>query len=250
MSWLLVRYDRFGAARYLSHLDTARAIQRTFARAGIAVARSRGMRPKARLSLGLPLPVGTAAENELILVELAGDEAGRGPLELLRALRAAAPEGLAVAAVDDGGQRPRLTPLQAEYECDVAGEAAALERALAWFAEQSEVPVERVSPKGRKVVDLKKYVEDTWVRPRARGARLGFSVRHAEGGAARPQEFVRLVAERAGAEPVMRDLLRRRVTYKGLPAQDKRASGPRGMRTRGRTQRRCVAASGSGAAAG
>ncbi len=48
-----------------------RVMQRTFARAGIELALSQGMRPKPRLSLPLPLPTGAAALDELAVVEVA-----------------------------------------------------------------------------------------------------------------------------------------------------------------------------------
>ena len=70
MSWWLISFARRGPARYLSHLDTARAVQRTFARAGVPIALSHGMRPKPRLSLPLPLPVGAAGDEELAVVEV------------------------------------------------------------------------------------------------------------------------------------------------------------------------------------
>jgi len=217
VSWLLVRYDRDGAARYLSHLDTARALQRTFARAAVSVAQSQGMRPKARLSLGLPLPVGAAARDELVLVELA-QPPDQGDLASLRdRLRAAAPAGLTVTQISWIAERPRLQPLRAEYECVVRGDPVALQRAVESFREREEVVVERVSPKGRKVVDLKRYVEAVWARPRPDGLHIGFTIRHTQSGAARPEELVRFLAECAGAEPITRDLLRRGVAYRGLP---------------------------------
>ena len=40
MSWWLLTFCREYPARYLSHLDTVRALQRTFARARVPIARS------------------------------------------------------------------------------------------------------------------------------------------------------------------------------------------------------------------
>ena len=211
MSWHLLRFSRHGAARYLSHLDTARALQRTFARAGVPVALSRGMRPRPRLSLVLPLPVGAAALSELAAVELAE------PVETddrLARLRAAAPEGLGVEALEPAAARPRPVAVSADYECELAAEPERLARALAWFEEQERVVAERTSPKGTKSVDLRHYVGGAFVKRSRRGSLLGFTVRYESAGAARPEEFVRLLATRAGADPVMRDLVRTRVAYK------------------------------------
>ena len=211
MSWHLVWFARSGAARYLSHLDTARALQRTFARAAVPIALSHGMRPKPRLSLVLPLPVGAAALRELAVVELAQ------PAEVddrLVRLRAAAPEGIGIDALEPAAARPRPVAVSADYECELAASPELLAPALAWFDEQEHVATERTSPKGTKSVDLRHYVSRASVKRSQRGSRLGFTVRYESSGAARPEEFVRLLAVRAGADPVMRDLVRTRVAYK------------------------------------
>ena len=211
MSWHLVWFARSGAARYLSHLDTARALQRTFARAAVPIALSRGMRPKPRLSLVLPLPVGAAALRELAVVELA--EPAEVDDRLVR-LRAAAPEGIGIDALEPAAARPRPVAVSADYECELAASPELLAPALAWFDEQEHVATERTSPKGTKSVDLRHYVSRASVKRSQRGSRLGFTVRYESSGAARPEEFVRLLAVRAGADPVMRDLVRTRVAYK------------------------------------
>ena len=74
-----------------------------------------------------------------------------------------------------------------------------------------------MSPKGRRTLDLKKYVVHAAAEAVPRGARLSFAIRHRADGAARPQEFIDLIATWAEVEPVMRSLERRRVTWKGLP---------------------------------
>jgi hypothetical protein len=238
VSWYLLRFSRAGAARYLSHLDTARALQRTFARAGVPIAPSRGMRPKPRLSLVLPLPVGAAALCELAVVELAVPEsvddraraqgasntspAGEIAAQLggvaaddrLVRLRAAAPEGIGIEALEAAAVRPHPVAVSADYECELAARPERLVPALAWFDEQEHVATERTSPKGTKSVDLRHYVGGVFVRRSLSGSRLGFTVRYESAGAARPEEFVHLLAVRAGVDPVMRDLVRTRVAYK------------------------------------
>ena len=216
MSWLLIHFERRGAARYLSHLDTARALQRTFARAGIQLALSEGMRPKPRFSLGLPLPVGVAGLDELAVAELAADEP-TDPQALLARLATAAPEGLLPLAVEVSGQRVRLEPLVADYECLVAADPAALRAAAEEFALAESAPVERVSPKGRRQVELKRFVAGVTVEPATEGSALRFSVRHRADGAARPDEVVRELLRRAGREDVVPLVTRVNVVYDGLP---------------------------------
>lgn len=216
MTWWLLGFARRGPARYLSHLDTSRAVQRTFARAGVPIALSQGMRPKPRISLPLPLPVGAAGLAELAVVEVP-DEV-RGSAAALRALRAAAPPGLEpLSVVVVGDQHPRPQALEVDYACRVEAEAGALRAAVERYASEGSVVRERVSPKGRRTLDLKDYVAGAAAEAVAGGTELRFTIRHGAGGAARPQEFIDLIAEWAGVEPVMYGLERRHIAWKGLP---------------------------------
>jgi len=215
VTWWLLTFSRGGPARYLSHLDTARAVQRTFARAGVPIALSQGMRPKPRLSLPLPLPVGAAACEELAVVEVPDDLPGPAAL---RELRAAAPPGLRpLAIVVVGDQHPRPQALEARYACLLEGDAGAVQAAVERYATEVSVVRERVSPKGRRTLDLKKYVVHAAAEPAPGGTRLSFAIRHRDDGAARPQELIDLIATWAGVEPVMRCLERRHITWKGMP---------------------------------
>jgi radical SAM-linked protein len=215
MSHWLLWFERCGPASYVSHLDTARALQRTFARAGVDLALTEGFRPKARFSLPLPLPVGAAGLDELAVAEVT--DKAPPPARALRALRAAAPSGLALLRLHVCEARPHPRALLASYSCDVRGGERALTAAAAWYATQDEVTVERVSPKGRRTLDLRRYVQDLAAQAVPGGVRLSFAVRHRSDGAARPQEVVDLLAGRAGCAPVMHRLTRTGVSYEGLP---------------------------------
>ena len=216
MTWWLLRFSRSGSARYLSHLDTARALQRTVARAGVPVALSQGMRPKPRVSLPLPLPVGAAGYGELAVIEVPDETSGGSAA--LRALRVAAPPGIVPDTIVVAGERhPRPQPCEAEYVCSLDGDAGVLAAAVERYAEEEHTIYERVSPKGRRTLDLKDYIVPTAVEPVAGGAKIRFAIHFREDGAARPQEFVDLIARWAGVDPAMRGLERLRVAWKGLP---------------------------------
>jgi radical SAM-linked protein len=216
MTWWLLTFARCGQARYLSHLDTSRAVMRTFARAGVPLALSQGMRPKPRLSLPLPLPVGAAGSDELAVLEVP-DGAPAGA-DVLWRLQAAAPPGLEPRAVIVAGDRhPRPQALEAEYSCLLEGDAGAVLAAVERYNEESTVACERVSPKGRRSLDLKRYVAHVTVVREAGGARVRFAICNRDDGSARPQEFIDLVAGWAGVVAAMRDLQRGRIVWKDLP---------------------------------
>ncbi|HTX68643.1 MAG TPA: TIGR03936 family radical SAM-associated protein [Thermoleophilia bacterium] len=212
MSWWLLTFSRRGPARYLSHLDTQRVVQRTFARAGVPIALSQGMRPKPRLSLPLPLPVGAAGDHELAVVEV--PEGIEVTTATLKALREASPPGFAPEKIVDAGERhPRPQPRAAEYACVLDGDAGALTAAVERYNETEVAVRERVSPKGTRRLDLKEYAGDVVAIPLGGGTEVRFTIRHRSDGAARPQELIDLIAEWAQVEPVMRGLERLRITW-------------------------------------
>ena len=131
MTWWLAQLRARRRRRYLSHLDTLRVVQRTFARAGIELALSQGMRPKPRLSLPLPLPTGAAALDELAVVEVAEETQAAVLPERLRALRGAAAEGFVFERLTLAEERPRPQAAAAAYECRLRAPCAAVDAALA-----------------------------------------------------------------------------------------------------------------------
>jgi radical SAM-linked protein len=217
MSWWLVSFARGGPARYISHLDTMRVVQRTFARAGIELALSQGMRPKPRLSLPLPLPTGAAGLDELAVVEVAEETAAELLGAHLRALRAAAADGLTIERLVVTEERPRPQATAAAYECRLGAPCAAVDEALVGFVAEPHVRVLRESPKGRRTIELKEYVCELAASPCDAGTKLAFTLRYGPGGSARVDEVVAALAARLGIEPVVLDLTRLRVTWKGLP---------------------------------
>jgi radical SAM-linked protein len=216
MSWWLISFARFGSARYLSHLDTSRVVQRTFARAGVPIALSHGMRPKPRISLPLPLPVGAAGAAELAVVEV--PEGVVATTSVLRALREASPPGVRPLHIVDAGERhPRPQARAAQYACVLDGDAGAIAAAVERYNDAETAIRERVSPKGTRRLDLKDYAGDVVATPVEGGARLGFTIRRRSDGAARPQELIDLIAEWAEVDPVMRGLERLGIAWDDVP---------------------------------
>jgi radical SAM-linked protein len=222
MTWWLITFARRGSARYLSHLDTSRVVQRTFARAGVPIALSQGMRPKPRVSLPLPLPVGAAGASELAVIEV--PEGVNATTDVLRALREASPPGILPLRIVDAGERhPRPQASSAEYTCVLDGNAGAIAEAVERYNDTEHAIRERVSPKGTRRLDLKHYAGDVVATPAEGGARVGFTIRRRSDGAARPQELIDLIAEWAEVEPAMRGLERLAIVWDhGLPSPQAR----------------------------
>ena len=97
----LLRFEKKGLIRYISHLDLTRAFHRAFSRAEIPLRFSEGFSPHPKFAFALPLSVGVESE-----CEWAAFSTRRGyeitPEELMARLAAQMPQGLNLIAVKAG----------------------------------------------------------------------------------------------------------------------------------------------------
>jgi radical SAM-linked protein len=70
MERLLIKFTKIKEAKFISHLDLMRTLNRAFRRAAIPVSHSKGFNPHSSLSLAAPLSVGTASHAEYGDVEI------------------------------------------------------------------------------------------------------------------------------------------------------------------------------------
>lgn len=151
MSRILFRKE--GRAKYISHLDIMRTMQRTFIRAGVKIKHTEGYNPHPYMAFALPLPVGTESDCELmdfVLVDGATLE------ELPARLTAASPEGITVLeAYEESVKLKHLAWLRIEatliYDNGVPEGAPEALREL--YARES-LPVEKTSKGKTKTEDI------------------------------------------------------------------------------------------------
>ncbi len=67
---LIIRYQKKGPLRFISHLDIERFWRRVVRRALLPVAISAGFSPKEKIEMGYPLPVGCESEGEDLILEM------------------------------------------------------------------------------------------------------------------------------------------------------------------------------------
>jgi radical SAM-linked protein len=149
-----VRFAKRGRLRFLSHRDVARSFERAVRRAGVPVAHSHGFSPHPRLSWIGAAPTGSASEAEYLEIGLTQPV---DPAALVGALDAALPDGLDVldAAVAEGAALAERID-GSRWMIELAGvEPHALRTALAALLAESSVVVERVTPSGRRQIDVR-----------------------------------------------------------------------------------------------
>ncbi len=115
---LRIRFGKFGALRYVGHLDLATTWERVLRRAEFPLEYTRGFNPRPRLQFATALPVGLTSECELLDVWLTARLPLDPPDALVERLNATSPAGLRTYEVSEVPiKAPALPPqvFSAEY---------------------------------------------------------------------------------------------------------------------------------------
>ncbi len=115
---LRIRFGKFGAMRYVGHLDLATTWERVLRRAEFPLEYTRGFNPRPRLQFATALPVGLTSECELLDVWLTTRLPLDAPDALVERLNATSPAGLRTYQVSEVPiKAPALPPqvFSAEY---------------------------------------------------------------------------------------------------------------------------------------
>jgi radical SAM-linked protein len=164
-----IRFAKRGRLRFLSHRDVARSFERAVRRAGVPVAHSHGFSPHPRLSWVGAAPTGTASEAEYVEIGLTREV---DPAELVEALDAALPDGLDVLAAAVAAGAALADRIDASrWRVELPGVAPArLRAAVDALLAADEAVVERVTPSGRRRIDVRAALVAARVEAAADGA--------------------------------------------------------------------------------
>ncbi|MBQ4354280.1 MAG: TIGR03960 family B12-binding radical SAM protein [Clostridia bacterium] len=112
-----VRFRKFGAMLYISHLDLSKTLTRAIVRSGLPVYYTEGFNPIPKLVFATPLSVGCGGENEVLDIRMMK---AVGNQEIMEKLKAAMPNGIEITAVYE--QKSKLTDIKwAENEITFRG---------------------------------------------------------------------------------------------------------------------------------
>ena len=227
-----LRYTKLGRTQFLGHLDVGRLLARSFRRAKLTLAMSRGYSPKPRITYGPALSLGVPSFGELLDVDLEhGDAPALTADEVADRLGSVCPDGLAIveARVVAPGE-VGLGKLVTGYELliqpapdGVRFDVARLTRIAAGFLARATAPVARDD----KQVDIRALVDDVAVIDEAAALRLTTALGWDEGpllrvtvkvsalGSARPVEVARALGVWGDDDPRARHAFVARLGLRG-----------------------------------
>jgi len=188
---LSIAFAVSGAARYVGGLDMGRAWVRALRRAGLPLAYSFGFNPHPRVSLAAPLPVGFAAERELVDAYL---DARVPPATVAERLSSQLPPGLSVRGVEDLPlQAPPLASRvqAADYVVHLLDPAPAdLPERLARLLAAKSLPYARVRPGKEVRFDLRPRIIEARLEEQHAEPVLFLRLQLGPSGAARPEDVL------------------------------------------------------------
>lgn len=156
---LHLRYCKRGRARFTSHRDVARALERALRRADVPMAYSSGFNPHPRISYAGASATGAATEADYLELGLAER---RDPAQVAAALSAALPEGIDILDAvewDPEGGRPRSLTDRLEasaWQLSVPGlTQESLSSAVASLVARESAMVERLTKGGVRTFDAR-----------------------------------------------------------------------------------------------
>jgi radical SAM-linked protein len=153
---LRVRFRKVGNLQYISHLDLQRTFSRVLVRAGLPLWYTKGFNPHIKMVFGMPLPVGSESECEMLDIRI---EREMSCDEVKARLNAELTDELAVLEVYPAVEKfTAIAFAEYEYTIVTTGADAALAARMDEVLQGGGLTVTKKSKSGEKEIDLSAYI--------------------------------------------------------------------------------------------
>ena len=181
-----VRFTKTGRMRFLSHHDLMRLFERALRRTGLPLRMTEGYNPHPVIAFPTALGLGIESMDEILEFELTSWTSPKG---IEKVLGEQLPEGVAVVSAEAFDRKQRSFVNFVEYQASCPGQVEGIGDRIRAFLALKECPVERVSDKGSKTVEIRQYV----MALEAEDDRIYLRIRITDQGTAKPEEVLRSV---------------------------------------------------------
>lgn len=193
-----IKFAKYGALRFIGHLDVMRFFQKAIRRAGIDVAYSTGFSPHQIMSFAAPLGVGICSLGEYMDVEICSHQGGE---DLQKRLSGVCPYGIKILDVKllpEKAPNAMASVAAATYAVAVKNPAGSFDGyagVLEPFMAQEQILVTKETKRGSVEVDIRPGIYRLWLEDGA----LCFMVDASSSGNVRPDFVTRQFLHFAGA---------------------------------------------------
>jgi radical SAM-linked protein len=181
-----VRFTKTGRMRFLSHHDLMRLFERALRRTGLPLRMTEGYNPHPVIAFPTALGLGIESLDEILEFELTSWTSPKG---IEKTLGEQLPEGVTVASAEAFDRKQRSYVNFVEYQASCPGQGAGIDDRIRAFLALKECPVERVSDKGSKTVEIRQYV----MAIDHENDELYLRIRITDQGTAKPEEVLRSI---------------------------------------------------------
>lgn len=158
---LRIRFKKYGAVRFIGHLDVMRFFQKAIRRAQIDVAYTAGFSPHQIMTFAAPLGVGLTSNGEYMDIEVNSISSCQDVLERLNAVSVPGIEIVSVRMLPDGTGNAMASVAAAAYTvCFREGKAPKTDigAVLPDFLAQEQIVITKKTKKGTRELDLKQGI--------------------------------------------------------------------------------------------
>ena len=205
-----VRFEKKGAARYISHLDLTRCMSRALKLSGLPVWYTEGFNPRIYMTYAMPLSLGVQGDRECMDIRLLED---RDFPEIVSALNERLPVDIRILSAAEPVRKFEEIAY-AEYEVFLETEhAERLETALRNLLSREEILVMKHGKKGDKEIDIKPYFADSDIHRTESGClSVSFRLPCSVSGSVNPALLLDALQRLEGEEPDARIVRKRLLT--------------------------------------
>ncbi len=201
---LRIQMTKIGPAKYMSHLDFIRTVDRSVRRAKLPITLSCGFNPRPRMSFSPALPVGVSSHSEFVDIMLKEPmDANEASLRLNDSL----PSGMKV--VSSRILPPNVPALSAiiqasAYRLDFHGERQVrpdhVSMAVDEIMDKDSIVIKRVTPKGIRKVNLRPLIYDINVESSRSHVSVYATVASGSRGNLRPFDLAQVILDFQGVQ--------------------------------------------------
>lgn len=202
-----IRFAKKGTSRFLSHLETAAALERGIRQSGLTLVYSEGYHPHPRISFAAALPVGVESLAEYTDIQF--EDPGKSAEEIIGRVNAFLPLGMEILDAEEiPFQHHALSDMIKGYRYEMfpAGESGTEDEKIREFLDSTSFFITK-NRRGKSIRrDIRPLVESLSYDRLQRSIRL--TIRLREGGGVKPVEILTAVfgadAEAAGKTRIVR----------------------------------------------
>ena len=155
-----IKFRKYGAVKFIGHLDTMRYFQKAMRRADIPIAFSGGYSPHMIMSFAYPLGVGVTSDGEYFDIEITELISSKEAVQRLNEQMVEGFEILSFKELPDTAKNGMSIVYAADYllSCERFSEREQLETQLKLFWEQEVIEVSKKTKKSERVIDIKPFI--------------------------------------------------------------------------------------------